>query len=388
MPPPPPPPAPSLEALKARAGAVRKWADPMASAGGGSTGDEGDDWLGIATPAPDLFAIRWSTLDKVATSDNGSAGVIFCRCASGTFVVKGCATVAQEMFSAQLARVLGVAAPRARLVSWPGNEWQMLQKHVKRHLLRRGLNDPSAATVRRKVEKELDRPHILIFELVPGVGLDSMLPHELADNLERTGGMRDVGAVCALDVILNNADRLPLLWHNNGNAANLMFCQSRNRVVAIDQAAFSVPSGAGRDDYLRSVRQLCQELCVSSSTARAETASPTVARMCARLREEAAVDLDPSGQGSATRLLQEGLRSVLRRAACLSAADVELLWNATDDLSRAEVRVPKHPSLTMPLLHQLCMLFSSDLPIVVRHACTPGRALGYCVGGFDEARLL
>ena len=116
--PPPPPPAPSLEALKARAGAVRKWADPMASAGGGSTGDEGDDWLGGATPAPDLFAIRWSTLDKVATSDSGSAGVIFCRCASGTFVVKGCATVAQEMFSAQLARVLGVAAPRARLVSW------------------------------------------------------------------------------------------------------------------------------------------------------------------------------------------------------------------------------------------------------------------------------
>ena len=104
-PPPPPPPAPSLEALKARAGAVRKWANPMAS-----TGDEGDDWLGSATPAPDLFTIRWSTLDKVATSDSGSAGVIFCRCASGTFVVKGCATVAQEMFSAQLARVLGVAA--------------------------------------------------------------------------------------------------------------------------------------------------------------------------------------------------------------------------------------------------------------------------------------
>eukprot|EP01043_Picozoa_sp_COSAG02_P037469 COSAG02_NODE_2814_length_7971_cov_4.403455_3_plen_260_part_00 len=178
----------------------------MAAVGGSG---EDDSWLATATPATDLCGIRWSTLDKVATSDSGSAGVIFCRCSSGTFVIKGCATVAQEMFSAQLARVLGVRAPRARLVSWPGNEWQMLQKHVKRHLLRRGLNDPSAATVRRKVEKELDRPHILIFELVPGVGLDSMLPQDLAEKLKGSGGIRAIGAVCALDVLLNNADRLP-----------------------------------------------------------------------------------------------------------------------------------------------------------------------------------
>jgi hypothetical protein len=310
----------------------------MAGAGGS---DEDDSWLAIATPAADLWDIRWPTLDKVAISDSGSAGVIFCRCAGGTFVIKGCATVAQEMFSAQLARVLGITAPRARLVSWPGNEWQMLQKHVKRHLLRRGLNDPSAATVRRKVEKELDRPHILIFELVPGVGLDSLPPQDLAAKLKGSGGMRAVGAVCAFDVILNNADRLPLLWNNNGNVANLMFCESWNQVVAIDQAAFSVPSGAGRDDYLRSVRQLCEELRVSSSTTTAETPSPTVVQMCTRLRAEAAVDLDASDEGSATPLLQEGLRSVLRRAACLSAADVEVLWNATDTLSRAEVRAPE-----------------------------------------------
>ena len=305
----------------------------MAAVGGSG---EDDSWLATATPATDLFDIRWSSLDKVATSDSGSAGVIFCRCASGTFVIKGCATVAQEMFSAQLARVLGIRAPRARLVSWPGNEWQMLQKHVKRHLLRRGLNDPKAATVRRKVEKELDRPHILIFGFVPGVGLDRMVPQVLAEKLKGSGGMRAIGAVCALDVILNNADRLPLLWNNNGNVANLMFCESWNQVIAIDQAAFSIPSGAGRNDYLRSVRQLCEELCVSSSTT-AEAPSPTVAQMCARLRVAAAVDLDASDKGSAAPLLQEGMRSILCRAACLSSADVGILWNATDELSRAEV---------------------------------------------------
>eukprot|EP01043_Picozoa_sp_COSAG02_P037468 COSAG02_NODE_2814_length_7971_cov_4.403455_2_plen_60_part_00 len=59
--------------------------------------------------------------------------------------------------------------------------------------------------------------------------------------------------------------------------------------------------------------------------------------MCARLRVAVAVDLDASDEGSAAPLLQEGMRSVLCRAACLSAADVGILWNATDELSRAEV---------------------------------------------------
>ena len=340
---------------------------------------EGDAWLATATPVADLFSIRWSTLDKVATSEGGSAGVIFCRCASGTFVIKGCATVAQEMFSAQLARVLGVAVPRARLVSWPGNEWQMLQKHVKRHLLRRGLNDPSAATVRRKVEKELERPHILIFELVPGVGLDSIPSQELAEKLKWSDGMRDIGAVCALDVLLNNADRLPLLWNNNGNVANLMFCESRLQVMAIDQAAFTVPAGGGRDEYLRCVRQLCEELCIVPSSTAEDAPSPMVVQMCARLRSEAAVELDPSGEGTSILLLQEGMRSIMRRAACLSVADVELVWNATDALSRAEVRAQKRCSVNscclfvcLFLLYSFPSFLLSDSLRLSCHGYTPG----------------
>ena len=180
--------------------------------------------------------------------------MIFCRCADGAFVIKGCATVAQEIYSAQMARVLGVAAPHTRLVSWPGSEWQNLQKNVKRHLLRKGLIDHSVANLKHKVEKELDRPHILIFELVPSaVGLDCLQPEELAELLGGAPGVREVGRVCGLDVLLNNADRLPLLWDNGGNAANFMLSSSPAggafSVFAIDQAAFSAPVGAARDQY-------------------------------------------------------------------------------------------------------------------------------------------
>jgi hypothetical protein len=34
--------------------------------------------------------------------------------------------------------------------------------------------------------------------------------------------LRELGRLLALDAVLNNSDRLPLMWNNQGNAGNIM----------------------------------------------------------------------------------------------------------------------------------------------------------------------
>jgi predicted protein tyrosine phosphatase len=389
--PPPPPPVPSPADGVAVRRKAKQWADPMAATA--SRDSDSRAWLRDATPAASLFRLPWHRIDRVCTSSAGSAGVVFCRCAGkggGSFVVKGCGTVAQEMYAAQLARVLGVPAPRTRVLSWPGRPWQLLQEHIKRHLRQQqGLEH-----TQRKVLKELDRPHILVMDLLVGaVGLDELSPPELGR--ARANGaapiiLRGVGAICALDVLLNNSDRLPLLWDNAGNPANLMLdkggimsssssaaaertppaaadhagggegagslpmSQQRQWVVAIDSAAFSISDAEARAAYLTEVRQLCQELAQPEALVPPPDAGGwdggRVGRMCRRLRDGTGVDLLGGVDGGSTvaaaaaaaaAAVCEGLRTTLSAAAVLSRhssgrAGMRALWSTVDELGREE----------------------------------------------------
>lgn len=42
--------------------------------------------------------------------------------------------------------------------------------------------------------------------------------------------LRKIGAILALDVLVNNVDRLPLIWDHQGNPGNLMFDEHFNPV--------------------------------------------------------------------------------------------------------------------------------------------------------------
>ena len=46
--------------------------------------------------------------------------------------------------------------------------------------------------------------------------------------------LRELGALLALDVLVNNCDRLPLIWDNQGNAGNVMLGLHDGQVIAID----------------------------------------------------------------------------------------------------------------------------------------------------------
>jgi len=46
--------------------------------------------------------------------------------------------------------------------------------------------------------------------------------------------MKEIGALLYLDVIINNGDRLPLIWQNQGNSGNLMLDKITGQVISLD----------------------------------------------------------------------------------------------------------------------------------------------------------
>ena len=71
-----------------------------------------------------------ATMDQLCSSSAGSGGVLFARLATGTVVIKGCSTVAQEYVAATVGQALEMPVPGVRLISWPSREYNELQEAV------------------------------------------------------------------------------------------------------------------------------------------------------------------------------------------------------------------------------------------------------------------
>eukprot|EP00439_Symbiodinium_sp_Y106_P071616 s2455_g12.t3 len=103
-----------------------------------------------------------------------------------------------------------------------------------------------------------------ILEFVPGIGVQGQ---ELHERLEAMAPDRldsfwyQVGEIVAFDALINNLDRVPLLWDNEGNTANLMLREDNGgvAVVGIDQAVTAiVAEGPGRERYAARLRVLAE----------------------------------------------------------------------------------------------------------------------------------
>merc|ERR1712190_15834 len=71
--------------------------------------------------------------------------------------------------------------------------------------------------------------------------------------------MRKLGKLCALDVLINNLDRVPLpCWQNEGNLGNVMVVNSGKSIMGIDQQVNSIMPGVGYDRYAENVKKVVE----------------------------------------------------------------------------------------------------------------------------------
>eukprot|EP01080_Neovahlkampfia_damariscottae_P007399 gene7399-11723_t len=125
------------------------------------------------------------------------------------------------MFASELAQILGVCAPKVRLIQQgKSKEYDDITKKIEE------LADPT---------KTFSRPFFMIMEFVDN-------SHELGDIDEKCllseNVLKDIGRIVIFDVILNNWDRMPtgILWEHEGNPNNLIINSKLMHCFAIDQA--------------------------------------------------------------------------------------------------------------------------------------------------------
>jgi len=101
---------------------------------------------------------------------------------------------------------------------------------------------------------------IVVLQFVPGFNLSCA---QLKPSQALFHGL---GRICALDVLLNNMDRVPLpLWDNFGNLTNVMI-DDEDCPVGIDQQVNPISNSTGMESYIVRVGKLVQ-LVVTASAA-------------------------------------------------------------------------------------------------------------------------
>eukprot|EP00727_Mastigamoeba_balamuthi_P011700 m51a1_g7152 putative actinfragmin kinase (811) ;mRNA; r:336152-339089 len=216
-------------------------------------------------PADIERGLCWESAAAVSRSSEGSAGVFFVDFADGaSAVVKGCSDVAEQAFAALVGlRVAGVRLPRTRVVDYthPSDEWI----RIKAALFPLAERTPG---LQAKVEKELNRAFYLVMELARGRPVDTLgsadaeallgqprelqlrSPEESAASAQARARLRQLGRLMAFDALVNNSDRLPLVWSNAGNPHNV-FVDPVHGVTAIDNT---------RDEYMAALAEAMAQM--------------------------------------------------------------------------------------------------------------------------------
>ncbi|CAK9038368.1 Putative actin-fragmin kinase DDB_G0279609 [Durusdinium trenchii] len=204
-----------------------------------------------------IDTVDWSAVDSVVHVGGGSGGVLLVRFATGRLLcVKPQRLEARgELFASFLADALGI--PTARLRVLPMTEQIMsCLRNAKLEISDHQLH----------VEKKIlaDAKYLGLVEFVQGPIMEG------EDFTKHFRGCSDdrlkrfwvgAGQLAAFDCLINNLDRLPLIWANDGNLKNLMvdFPEEGLRVIGIDQAVRGI-SDAGLAKYLGSLRDLLHAL--------------------------------------------------------------------------------------------------------------------------------
>lgn len=182
----------------------------------------------------------------------------------------------------------------------PGNE-EMKE-------IRRALNtaQPDCETSQAELQLVRKAQSLTVLEYIDGVVMMGMTAHEYLKAIPNDSPLwHHVGRLMAFDMLINNFDRLPLAWSNQGNLGNVMLNSSLGVVVGIDQCVSVITHPAGFQTYLTRVRRVVSE--VRGGQGRAFEAVKTA------INNNTAIELS---QGQLDRL-REGCLEFLRDLASL-----------------------------------------------------------------------
>jgi hypothetical protein len=166
-------------------------------------------------------------------------------------------------------------------------------------------------------------------EFVDGCAMMGMPAHlYLKEERKQASLWFELGRLMGFDLLINNFDRLPLAWSNEGNLGNIMLGSRTQSVVAVDQSVRPITHPDGLRNYLDRVK-------VAAIEAR-DGDGKSFKRVKEAIYNNTAIELSPEEVASLRSGCLEFLEDIVHRAASdemdailddvsRSVAD-ELLW--------------------------------------------------------------
>jgi len=200
----------------------------------------------------------------------GSDGVLVIeREEGGIAVIKPVGRPAGDLFASFLLRNIEKETeinlwmtPKVRGLFCKSEEFLDLMKKLKKieYVKEGGSNGPF---MNRLSQKQF----VLAMEFVTAISGNSITP-ELFHEVWNPQTLRALGAMIAVDMLLNNWDRVPVpdLWDNEGNLGNIMLFRQQQEIheypksnlVVIDQTITSIRDAKKKQEYLMRVLKLTQ----------------------------------------------------------------------------------------------------------------------------------
>jgi hypothetical protein len=252
----------------------------------------------------------------IAKSADGSSGVFFIVVQSGVYVLKAAANAAQEYFSHMVADKLGIAVSRSKCLQFGSEGMNTLTKTI--------LSATTAPTATGyAIRNLLDFPVVMLLEYVVG----NTLPNTPLEQVREPSFLKQLGSLVALDSLINNSDRVPLIWDNPGNAKNIM--TTKRAVVGIDQPTVTLAENSPEcQKYMKRLEELLCKVAEDISQGSSSSMQPVATFVGSSINS----CLDDAN----TNHILAGFHTTMTRIAAISTADLQSCKDAVTKMVDVE----------------------------------------------------
>ena len=292
--------------------------------------------LGLdALAADDLDRIQWNRVADVIhlAGGEGSMGVYLVDVGGkGTIVKPGSLSTAGEYFCSLLYKKAGMRVPRQRIVlSKSDGEMEKLRAVVSR---RAGIAGASEGMLRLKIE--LDKASCV--SVVEYIRSRPIWELSKASEVDRQRLLNQIGKTMALDMLVNNGDRLPLIHRGDGNPSNLLLTKHQEYadlldICLIDNTINAILNPEGRDKYLQLVSNVSKEISVGNLPPTKMHGMDAVARFLL-IHADIQVDMDEA------IAIMEGIQGGMREVVSLCTSDPTMFHRMKLETVAAFQRTP------------------------------------------------
>lgn len=236
-------------------------------------------WRGLR-PADVSAAVPWARVRQTRWCSGGMGGALLLELGGGTCVVAKTLSLnaAAELLAVEVAALTRVRLAACRAMNAFDAEFQDFKAAL-------AAAPMDGSTVDLILNRITNASCIAVMEFVPGVVLQGLDGMTLLQGQSAPATLSSVGELIALDCVLNNVDRVPAIWFNDGNLSNILV-KADGEVVGIDQQVNAIGDQSGKERYLASLREFVADALASNA------ASASCRRIATAVYENNGVQLD------------------------------------------------------------------------------------------------